>query len=137
MAAAMKRHEIDRELDERPAGKLEEDLRFVDLLCVQWAREVHEWDGRERNIIHRMIREREGAVTGHPVPISDNVQALDSILAKSDPRYHALVFVWYVHGGSIKQKAQRLHTNRTDLYGVWRRTLEYLKGRLHGVGIET
>jgi hypothetical protein len=135
MAAVMT--EIDRELSSR-APSLEEDLRFVDLLCNQWAREAQEGEGRRSNALYRVIREREGAGSPGPPPaMSDNALALDVILAKSDPRYRALVVVWYCEGGSIAIKAKRLHTNRTDLYALWRRTLEYLKGRLHGVGIDT
>lgn len=135
---AVKRQEIERELEAtRVATRLDEDLRFVDLLCVQWARERENPEGREQNILYRIKRQRDGVASPGPAPdMSDNCLALDIILAKSDQRYYALVYVWYVEGGSIAIKAKNLGTNRTDLYALWRRTLEYLKGRLHGVGIE-
>lgn len=139
MAALMKRQEIEAEIEAtRVATRLDEDLRFVDLLCVQWAREAFDdREGREANMLYRWKRQREGLVSPGPPPdMSDNVLALDIILAKSDLRYYSLVYVWYREGGSIKDKAKALGTNRTDLYALWRRTLEYLKGRLHGVGIE-
>lgn len=133
----MNRKDIDREIEQtRVATRLDEDLRFVDLLCVQWARESQDGEGREQNAIYRLMRLRNGAVFGGYECMSDNVAALDHILAKSDPRYFALCSVWYKDGGSISAKAKALGTNRTDLYALWRRTLEYLKGRLHGVGIE-
>lgn len=82
------------------------------------------------------MREREGAAApGAPAKISDQVMLLDRVLAQADPRYYALVTVWYVNAGPVTVKARRLQTNRTDLYHRWRRTLEYLKGRLHGLGL--
>lgn len=133
----MNRQEIDREIEvTRVATRLDEDLRFVDLLCVKWARESEDGDGRKQNAIYRLMRLRNGAVFGGYEGMSDNAFALDRILATSDPRYLALCVVWYKEAGSISDKAKTLGTNRTDLYGLWRRTLEYLKGRLHGVGIE-
>ena len=139
MGAAMTRDEIEREIQAtRVATRLDDDLRFVDLLCTQWAREAFDdREGRESNMLYRWKRQREGIVSPGPPPaMSDNVLALDIILAKSDERYYALVYVWYREGGAVSEKAKKLGTNRTDLYALWRRTLEYLKGRLHGVGIE-
>lgn len=135
---AMNLQDIEREIDAtRQAPRLDDDLRFVDLLCSRWAQEARDGEGRRSNALYRVIREREGAGSPGPPPaMSDTALALDVILAKSDPRYRALVVVWYCEGGSIAIKAKRLSTNRTDLYAVWRQTLEYLKGRLHGVGIE-
>lgn len=133
----MKRQEIEREIEAtRAATKLDEDLRFVDLLCVRWAYESEEPEGRQQNAIYRLMRLRNGAVYGGYEGMSDTVLTLDVILAKSDPRYLALCSVWYKDGGSVSAKAKALGTNRTDLYALWRRTLEYLKGRLHGEGIE-
>lgn len=135
---SVRRVDVEREIAEtRSATRLDADLQAVDALCTRWAREAFEWGGGGQHPIYRMMRLREGAVFGGAdAPISDEVLVLDGILASSEPRYFALCRVWYVDGGSITAKAKRLHTNRTDLYALWRRTLEYLKGRLHAKGIE-
>lgn len=144
MAAVMNRQDMEREIEAtKVASRLDEDLRFVDLLCTQWAREAFDdREGRESNILYRIKRQRDGVATPGPEPgMSDNVFQLELILSacmrsETDHRYYALVYVWYRERGSVSVKAKTLGTNRTDLYALWRRTLEYLKGRLHGVGIE-
>lgn len=115
---------------------LDDNLRGVDELCDRWAREAGDWSRREVNPIWRAMREREGAsLPGGETPMSDDVAALDRIIAHAEPRYRAVVEVWYKGGGTVSVKARRLGTNRTDLYGLWRRTLEYLRGRLHADGV--
>jgi hypothetical protein len=80
---------------------------------------------------------RECAATPDTGPgIAGNVMTLDRILAESDGLYKAVIIEWYIRGGSVSQKAERLGTNRTDLYALWRRSLEYLRGRLHGQGVK-
>lgn len=118
-------------------ARIEPELRGIDALCARWANEVWDWVSGQKNPIYRGMREREGAAApSGPPNVSDDAMLLDKVLAKSEARYFALVTVWYVQGGSSTQKAIRLHTNRTDLYARWRRTLEYLKGRLHGEGLD-
>lgn len=117
-------------------GRIDEELRGIDALCARWATEAWDWPSPQKSPIYRGMREREGAAApGSPPQISDESMLLDRVLAHSDRRYYALVTVWYVYTGSVTVKAKRLHTNRTDLYHRWRRTLEYLKGRLHGLGL--
>lgn len=117
--------------------RLDDDLKGMDGLCQRWAREAFDWEKRCANPIYRAMKEREGAAlpTGEE-RMSYEVGILCDVLASADERYNAVVEVWYTQGGSVKQKAGRLGTNRTDLYSQWRRTLEYLRGRLHAEGVE-
>lgn len=116
---------------------LNENLRGVDALCERWAREAFDYPGGNVSPLWRAMREREGAsLPGGPEVMSNEVLVLDGILANAEERYRACVKVWYVSGGPIKTKAKRLGTNRTDLYSLWRRTLEYLRGRLHAEGVQ-
>lgn len=116
--------------------QLDDSLKGVDQLCVRWAREAWDWPKREANPIYRAMREREGAaLPGGQEVMSHDVGVLCDILAKAEPRYYAVVKVWYTSNEAVVVKARKLGTNRTDLYVLWRRTLEYLRGRLHAEGV--
>jgi hypothetical protein len=129
---------VDRDIEpEVASGRVDETLKGIDALCARWANELWDWTVRGRNPIYLGMMEAEGAAAPSPPPgVSDVVMQLDGILAGSDERYRALVVVWYVRSDPVIIKAKRLGTNRTDLYQRWRRTLEYLKGRLNGMGVD-
>ena len=123
-------------MTERSDSRISEDLRGVDALCERWAREAWDWTKRETSPLYRAMREREGAAApGGPPVMSHEVAVLDSILASSEPRYLALVKTWYVSRDPVMVKARKLSVNRRKIYDLWRRTLEYLRGRLHAEGV--
>jgi hypothetical protein len=116
---------------------LHENLRGVDALCSRWAHEAFDYAGGGAHPLWRLMRERAGAsLPGGKEVMSNEVLILDGILANAEPRYRSCVTVWYCEAGPIVSKAKRLGTNRTDLYATWRRTLEYLRGRLHAEGVD-
>lgn len=116
--------------------RLDDSLKGVDELCARWAREAWDWPPRAANPIYRAMKQREGAsLPGGPEVMSHDVEILCRILANAEPRYYAVVTVWYIRRDPVMVKARRLGTNRTDLYSMWRRTLEYLRGRLHAEGV--
>lgn len=118
-------------------SNLHENLRGVDALCQRWVQEAWDYQGGPAHPIWRAMREREGAaLPGGEPTMSTEVSVLDRILARSEERYKACVTVWYVdRHESIVSKARKLGTSRTELYALWRRTLEYLRGRLHAEGV--
>lgn len=117
-------------------GRLDDNLKGVDELCARWAREAWDWPPRAVSPIYRAMKEREGAaLPGGQSVMSHDVGVLCEILAKAEPRYYSVVKVWYINRDPVMVKARRLNTNRTDLYVLWRRTLEYLRGRLHAEGV--
>jgi hypothetical protein len=124
------------EMERRPT-RVDPELQGVDALCARWAREAWDWPRREANPIYRAMREREGAsLPGGPEAMSYEVGLLCEILAHSEPRYYALVKVWYVAHGTSDMRAKTLRISRSQLYSLWRRTLEYLRGRLHAEGVK-
>ena len=114
----------------------EEGIEGVDALCKRWASLLR--DGREAGLhpVAKLMLQAAGAgEPGAPPEIPDDIMVLDRILASSAPEYHALVVVWYRHSDAVIVKAKNLHISRQELYNRWKRTLEYLKGRLHGEGV--
>lgn len=123
--------------DRRRGFQLDPTLEGVNALCERWAEETWEYYSTGAvNPIYRLIREAEGA----PLPsglqgISNDTLALDQILATCEDRYRLLVVRWYRYDDSVDQKARKLGLSRAQLYQEWRRVLEYLRGRLHAMGI--
>lgn len=112
------------------------DLRPMDELCVQWSRQAFDWEPRHANPIYWMMKQAEGApLPGGEEVMSDNVLALDGCIRRSHESVYALLYVWYCTGGSVEQKASRLHRSRSAIYSDWRTYLAYLRGRLHHLGI--
>lgn len=123
-------------IERTTSRRLDPILIGTDELCSRWAHDAYDYAGGQAGVLWKAMREREGAsLPGGPDIIADDVVELDRILASSEPRYLALVTVWYCQGGSVEQKAKRIHTDRANIYRLWHRTLEYLRGRLNAVGI--
>lgn len=123
--------------------KAMERLKATDQLCHRWAREVMDWNPRKTSSTFRAMQAKAGIslTPGFPPEIGIDVAALAKILAEckaSEEKrwYYAMVHTHYCTGGSMRQKAARLHIGRTMFYQLLRETWCYLKGRLQGVGIE-
>ena len=113
------------------------NLRPMDELCVRWSQQAFDWEPRRANPIYYMMKQAEGA----PLPsgeevMSDDVLALDGCIRRSHHTVYALLYVWYCTGGSVEQKASRLNLSRSAIYSHWREYLQYLRGRLHHLGIQ-
>lgn len=84
-----------------------------------------------------MMRQAEGApLPGGEEVMSDEVLALDGAIRRSHESVYALLYVWYCTGGSVEQKASRLNLSRSVIYQHWREYLQYLRGRLHHLGVK-
>lgn len=120
----------------RKSWGLDESLKGIDALCERWAIQTKDYYGGSASSIWKIMREREGAgMSGGGLIISADVLCLESVLVDAEDRYLLMVKVWYGSTSSVDQKAKRLGMSRTELYGQWRRTLEYLRGRLHAIGV--
>jgi hypothetical protein len=107
----------------------------MDALCLRWSQQAFDWQGRAASPIYWMMRQAEGApLPSGPELMQDDVLALDGCIRRSHVAVYALIYVWYCTGGSVEQKAARLHKKRSALYGDWRCYLSYLRGRLHHLG---
>lgn len=118
-------------------SRIEDDLRPIDALCKRWWDQLHDRpQGTLHPIARAMLQAAGAGQPGFPPPVSDEVVILDRILADSEPRYLILLRVWYGYNDSIVAKAKALSMSRDALYQRWRRSLEYLRGRMHGEGVK-
>jgi hypothetical protein len=109
----------------------------MDALCVRWSQQAFDWEKRNANPIYWMMKQAEGApLPGGEEAMQDDVLALDGAIRRSHEAVYALMYVWYCTGGSVGQKASRLHKSRSALYSDWRTYLAYLRGRLHHLGFQ-
>lgn len=116
--------------------RIDDVLKPVDTLCELWKEQAFDWPPSGATPIYRAMKEAEvgASLPSGPPQISDNVQTLDRVLASS-PRERLFVIVWYVHGGSIRQKAGRLGISRAQMYIEHKTVLGYLRGHLHARGL--
>jgi hypothetical protein len=109
----------------------------MDELCIRWSQQAFDWEPRKANPIYWMMRQAEGApLPGGEEVMNDDVLALDGAIRRSHEAVYALLYVWYCTGGSVEQKASRLNLSRSVIYQHWREYLQYLRGRLHHLGIQ-
>ena len=110
---------------------LEDSLQPVDALCARWVRDAVRWSMASNE--HPMWRGERGS--GEEPTLSDEVMLLDKVLATAPKHYVMVVKEWYSHDEVIEAKAKRIGISRSSLYQLWHRSLEYIRGRLHGEGL--
>ena len=87
---------------------------------------------RETGSIHPLVKIEmlhDGATFSGPQPEPAWLKRVDEELIASPPDVKSFVTVWYLVGGTVKAKAQRLRISSAEIYNRRGESLSYLYGR--------
>jgi hypothetical protein len=115
---------------------LREELRKTDKMCDQWARERRDIAASLKCTLHNMALVKEGVVLEGPFDMSDESLLIDRIYLSAPAKEKSILIVWYGDGAPVVIKAKKLGIPRSTLYVVWTEVLAYVRGRLHGFGVD-
>lgn len=118
------------------AVQLAEDLRGTDKLCDRWAKERRPPTETLKCTLYNMALVKEGVVLDGPHEMSDESLLVDRIYLSSPTKTQSILIVWYADSAPVPQKAAKLGISRSGLYVVWKEVLSYVRGRLHGFGMD-
>ena len=115
---------------------LAEELRATDKMCDRWAKERRDIEASIKCTLHNMALRKEGVVLEGPFEMSDASCYIDRIYLTSPAREKSLLVVWYTDSAPVVIKARKLGISRAQIYIEWKQLLAYVRGRLHGVGLD-
>jgi hypothetical protein len=118
------------------AVMLTDELVKTDKICDRWARERRSPRDSVKCTLHNMVLKKEGVVLEGPHEMSDESLLVDRIFLTSPRKTQAILVVWYDDGRPVPQKAKKLGISRATLYSQWKEVLSYVRGRLHGFGVD-
>lgn len=118
------------------AIQLAEEFRKTDKMCDRWAKERRDVADSLKCTLHNMALRKEGVVLEGPFEMSDDSLLVDRIYLSSPPKEQSILIVWYADSAPVPIKARKLGIARSSLYVVWKEVLSYVRGRLHGFGVD-
>jgi hypothetical protein len=116
---------------------LEPELRVIDSLVDQWARETANRRPIAANTIARAMAEAEGAaLAGGDLALSQESEIIDRVIARADCKTRQILNAWYRSNATTEVKARQFGYSRAAFYIHWKAALWYIRGVLVGTGID-
>jgi hypothetical protein len=116
------------------AFRIDENLKKTDEACIGWARERRETRQSIRCTLDALQMAKADIVAEGPLEMSEISMSIDKIFLSAPGLEKNVLIVWYCDSAPVYLKAKRLAVPRSQLYVQWRETLQYVRGRLHGMG---
>jgi hypothetical protein len=120
----------------RYAPKLDVSLIETDNLLKRWAAGERVGAGGGLHPLEAIRLLHDGAVLGgSDAPVAEEIMILDEIISTGPKDTRAFLQVWYQNSSPVYLKARRLGISRTLIYTKHKEHLQYIRGRLHGRGV--